>query len=161
MSKKIPLIKLSETEQEYLRNYVNTGKRSARSIKRAQVLLQSHSGQAVEQIAEWTGVCKGTVYNIRDRYQEGGLEGALKEKPRSGQPRKLNLEQEARLTVLACSDAPGGYERWTVRLLADKVVELGIVESIGRETVRQFLKKTNSGPGARSAGASGSPRASI
>lgn len=161
MSKNRAPIPLSETELEYLRNYINTGKRSARSIKRAQVLLQSSSGQSVERIAERAGVSKGTVSNIRSRYRKAGLVAALQEEPRPGQPCKLNLEQEARLTVLACSEAPAGHERWTVRLLADKVVELGIVEHIGRETVRQFLKKTNSSPGARSAGALGGPRASI
>jgi transposase len=109
------------------------------------------------EISARVGVSPATVYNIRHRYEAEGVRAALEERPRSGQPRKLNLEQEAQLTVLACSDAPVGHARWTIRLLADKVVELGIVEHIAPETVRQFLKKTNLSLGASSSGVSASP----
>lgn len=157
MPKQLPPLSLSETEQSYLHEYVNRGKRAARAIKRAQILLHSHAGKSVRDISEQVGVVPATVYNIRHRYQAEGISAALEERPRSGQPRKLNLMQEAQLTVLACSDAPEGHARWTIRLLADRAVEVGIVEQIAPETVRQFLKKTNLSPGASSGGASANP----
>jgi transposase len=82
-----------------------------------------------------------TVGRIRQRFVEEGLEAALKDRPRPGQRRKLSGKQEARLIALACSSPPQGRARWTLRLLADKVVELGLTESICHETVRQVLKK--------------------
>lgn len=154
MPQRLPRLVLSESDQRYLHEYINKGKRSARAIKRAHVLLQSAEGRSVPEISTEVGVSAATVYNIRHRYEAEGIEAALAERPRSGQPRKLKLEQEAQLTVLACSDAPVGHARWTIRLLADKAVELGIVEHIAPETVRQFLKKTNLNPGASSSGVS-------
>ena len=153
----LPPLSLSDTEQSYLHEYVSRGKRSARGINRAQILLRSHAGQSVSEVSQQVGVSPATVYNIRHRYEAEGVVAALEERPRSGQPRRLNLEQEAPLTVLACSAAPVGHARWTLRLLADQAVELGIVEQIAPETVRQFLKKTNSSLGASSGGVSVNP----
>jgi transposase len=112
-------------------------------IKRAQILLHSHAGKKPQEIASWLNTCLSTVYNVRQRYLDEGFDGALHEKPRPGQPVKLDLRQEAAITVLACSDAPDGHARWTIRLLADWVVKAEIVDSIAPETVRRFLKKTN------------------
>ena len=143
MPKAIQPITLSDNEQTELRMIVNQGTRSARTIKRAQILLNSHADKTPQEIAAWLGTCLGTVYNVRQRYLSEGLAGALYEKPRPGQPVKLNLRQEAEITVLACSKAPDGHARWTIRLLADRVVQAEIVDSIAPETVRRFLKKTN------------------
>lgn len=143
MPKAIPPITLSETEQSELRMIANQGTHSARMIKRAQILLHSHAGKQPAEIAAWLEVAVGTVYNVRQRYLNEGLSGALHEKPRPGQPRKLDLRHEAAITVLACSDAPPGHARWTVRLLTDHVVKAEIVDSIAPETIRRFLKKTN------------------
>ena len=154
MPKLLPPITLTADDRTYLQRYVRTGQRSARAIKRAQILLQSDAGGSVAAISEQVGVAPGTVYAIRHRYEAEGVVAALEERPRSGQPRKLSLAQEAHLTVLACSAAPEGHTRWTIRLLADKAVEVGIVEHIAPETVRQFLKKTNSSPGVSNTGAS-------
>lgn len=154
MPKLLPPLTLTADDRTYLQSYVRTGQRSARAIKRAQILLQSDAGGSVAAISEQVGVAPGTVYAIRHRYEAEGVVAALEERPRSGQPRKLNLTQEAQLTVLACSDAPAGHARWTIRLLADKAVEVGIVEHIAPETVRQFLKKTNLNLGASSSGVS-------
>lgn len=82
-----------------------------------------------------------TVAVTRQRYMEEGLEGALNEKPRPGKPPKLSGREEAMLTAIACSDPPEGHNRWSVRLLADRLVELDIVDSISREAVRKYLKK--------------------
>ena len=143
MPKAIQPVTLSDSEQTELRMIVNQGTHSARTIKRAQILLHSHAGKKPGEIADWLGLALGTVYNVRRRYLCEGLPGALYEKPRPGQPIKLDLRQEAAITVLACSDAPAGHARWTVRLLADCVVKAEIVDSIAPETIRRFLKKTN------------------
>jgi len=136
-------IELTTEEEAYLKRYVSQGKRSARAIKRAHLLLYRHAGQSPQESAEWAGVSLATVYNVCHRYQAEGVEAALEERPRSGQPRKLQLHHEAALTVLACSEPPDGQARWSVRLLHDKAIELGIVEDVGRDTIRLFLKKTH------------------
>ena len=84
----------------------------------------------------------GTVYNVKRRYQQEGLEAALREKPRSGRPVEIDGTQRAKLTALACSTAPTGYARWTLRLLADKAVALGFVEHLSHNAVKESLKKT-------------------
>ena len=94
-----------------------------------------------------------TVSRVRQRFVEGGLERALNDRPRPGKQRKLDGKQEAHLVAVACSPAPEGHTRWTLRLLAGKVVELDLADSICRETVRQVLKKTNSSRGRRRNGA--------
>lgn len=140
-------IELSDEDKHYLDSYVSQGKRSARGIKRAQVLRRRHAGQSPQDTAHAVGVSVGTIYNICRRSRAQGVCAAVEEKPRSGQPPKLSLRQEAELTVLACSEAPMGHGHWSVRLLCDKAVELQIVDSVGRETIRQFLKKMNSSRG--------------
>lgn len=139
----LPPLKLSTEEQAYLKSFMNRGKRSARAIKRARVLHYRHADKSPKETSALAGVSRSTVYNICERYQHEGLVAALREKARPGQPPKLDLRCQAELTVLACSKAPTGHARWTVRLLADKAVELEIVDHIAPETIRQFLKKTN------------------
>ena len=95
-----------------------------------------------------------TVGRVRQRFVEGGLERALNDLPRPGQRRKLAGKQEAHLVAVACSAAPEGHTRWTLRLLADQVVQLELTDPSSRETVRQVLKKTNSSRGGRRSGAS-------
>lgn len=161
MPKLSPPIQLTNDEVNELNQFINTGQRSARAIKRAQILLHSHGGKTPAQICEVVATSVPTVYNVRQRYRTAGLLAALTEKPRSGQPRRLSCEDEAALTVLACSDAPDGRARWTVRLLTDKAIEIGLVERVGRETIRHFLKKMPSSPGSSNAGASGDPMVNI
>lgn len=147
MPKRIPPIQLTNDEIVYLNQFINTGKRSARAMKRAQILLHSHAGKTPAQICEMMSTSLATVYLTRQHYQQVGVQAAIEEKPRPGQPRRLSSEQEAALTVLACSEAPDGRAQWSVRLLADKAVEIGIVERVGRETIRRFLKKMRSNRG--------------
>ena len=99
--------------------------------------------RSLKRYAAWLDISVATVYNIRQRYRQEGLVSALAEKPRPGQPVKLDLRRQAAVTVLACSQAPAGHARWTIRLLADQVVKAEIVDSIAPETIRRFLKKTN------------------
>jgi transposase len=103
--------------------------------------LLSDEGLEDDEIAETLKVSKSTVCRIRKRYCEGGLDFALQEKPRSGAPNKIDGRVEAQLTLLACSDPPEGRSRWTVRLLADRLVELEVVDSISHMSVQRLLKK--------------------
>jgi putative transposase len=143
MPKASRVMTLSENERTELRMITSQGTHSARTIKRAHILLHSDAGKQPQEIAAWLDIAVGTVYNVRQRYLSEGLPGALYEKPRPGQPIKLDLRQEAAVTVLACSAAPPGHARWTIRLLTDHVVKAEIVDSIAPETIRRFLKKTN------------------
>lgn len=155
MSKKKFIVSLSDENRQALQIYVNTGSHSARSIKRARILLLADQGVNDPAIARQIGTCQATVFNIRRRYCTEGVKAVLHEKPRSGAPRKFSGRDEANLTVLACSNPPGGYQRWTVRLLADRLVRLEAVESISHMTVQRLLKKTTSNPGKSSNGVFG------
>jgi putative transposase len=95
-----------------------------------------------------------TIFNIKRRFLSQGLDAALYDRPRSGKPPKINGTARARITALACSKAPAGHARWTLRLLADKAVEFGFCESISHETVKEVLKKTGSSHTAKGRGAS-------
>ena len=146
MPKKKYLVDLSSDECEELRQLVKRGKHSSRKVTRARILLLASTGSTDEQIV--AALCCGinTVERTRRRFVEESLE-CLKERPRRGQARKLTGKQEAHLVAVACSTPPTGRARWTLQLLADKVVELKFTDSIARETVRQALKKTNLNPG--------------
>lgn len=113
----------------------------ARQFKRAMILLKANEGLTDAQIISAVDVSRPCIERIRKRFVEGGLERALNEDPRPGQRRKLDGRVEAQLITIACSQAPEGHDHWTMRLLAGKLVELRVVESILHETVRQTLKK--------------------
>jgi transposase len=147
MSKTIHKVSLTDPEVALLQNYVATGVHSARSIRRAQILLAAHHGQSDPWIATHVQVSKATVYNIRRRYCQDGVEAALNERPRPGAPRKLDGRGEARFTAIACSQPPDGRQRWTIRLLADKLVAVQLVDSVSPASVQAWLKKTGSNPG--------------
>ncbi len=146
------MIRLTDEQRSELLSIVNKGEHNARLIKRANILLLSDKGRTAPQIVENLSISEQTVYNIRKRFVQEGLESALHEKPRPGGKRKFQIEQEAHLIALACSDPPEGRERWTLRLLTEKIVELDVLDSVGRETVRRTLKKTFLSPGRRSDG---------
>lgn len=147
MPKKINHIILSNDEALQLRRYVQGGHKSARAINRARILLFADLGMTDDEIADTLGVGLATVYRIRKRYHEVGWEKALQEYPRSGAPSKIDGRVEATLTMLACSDPPEGYGRWTLQLLADKLVELQVIDSISLPTISSVLKKMNSSLG--------------
>ena len=106
------------------------------------------------QIAAALDVSQRTVYGVKRRYADGGLDDVLLDRVQVNRFRKLDEKGEAHLIALACSDAPEGHDHWTLQLLADRMVELGVVESLSHETVRLKLKKTSSSRGASSSGAS-------
>ncbi|MGD8753099.1 MAG: helix-turn-helix domain-containing protein [Anaerolineales bacterium] len=137
------LINLSDAERHELLELTRKGELKARKMKRALILLKADEGLSDPQIMAAIHVSRPTVERIRKRFVEGGLERALNEDPRPGQKRKLDGRGEAQLIALACSQAPDGHEHWTLRLLADKLVQLEVVDSISYETVRRTLKKTS------------------
>jgi len=144
---KLYRVKLTPEERVQLTELVSKGKAAARTLTHARVLLKADEGVAGprlsdEAIAEALDVNRSTVERVRTRCVEEEFEAALRPRP-SGQvhPRKLDGVQEAHLVTLACSPAPNGRGRWSLRLLADKLVELEIIDGISHETVRQTLKK--------------------
>jgi len=157
MSEKRHRIRLSQQDHQALIKLVNTGKEKARKITRARILLLSDEGaygaaRPDEQIAEAL-ISLSFVASTRRRFCLAGMGNPLNDKPRPGQPPRLSGRQEAQLTALACSKPPEGHTAWTLRLLADRMVELRIVQRLSHETVRQALKKTTSSRGKRSSGA--------
>lgn len=144
-------VKLTEEEREQLRTITRAGQQSARVIARAQILLWSDEGKQDKEIIEWLNCAPMTVSSTRERWVR---EKRLEDLPRRGLKRMLDAKQESLLVALACSDAPEGRSEWTMQLLADKLVELKVVDSISDETVRRTLKKTNLNHGKRNSGAS-------
>jgi transposase len=146
-------VHLMDEDREKLQKYIRQGKSSARSQTRGRILLMSDSGRSDSEIVEALGVSKSTVARIRMRYCQKGLEFALNEKPRSGAPQKIGGRVKAQIVMIACSKPPEGRSKWTMRLIAGKLVELGIVDSISHMSVQRELKKTNSSRGKGCSGA--------
>ena len=136
------IVDLSSDERDQLLTLISRGKPSARKVTRARILLKADEGLIDRAIASALNTSVATVEQIRQRFVEGGLVQALNERPRPGQRRKLEGAANAYVIATACSDAPEGHRRWTLRLLADQVVALGLVDSVSHETIRQVLKKT-------------------
>ena len=143
-------VELTDDERQWLLEFIGRGEAPAREQTRARVLLKADEGPAGpswpdDRIAEALELSSGGVAGIRRRYPERGMEGTVKRKlPDREYETKLDGEQEAELIRLACSEAPEGRSRWSLRLLADEMVELNVVEELSHETVRQTLKKTSS-----------------
>jgi transposase len=135
-------IELSTDELCSLKTTLRRGATPARAQTRARVLDLLHREQQPAAIAMTLGLSVQTVFNIKRRYLTEGFEAALQDKPRSGKPPRIGGEARAKLTALACSGAPDGHARWTLRLLADRAVKLGFVDSISHNAVKQILKKT-------------------
>jgi putative transposase len=135
-------VKLSKADRDYLTSLVAKGKLSARKFKRATGLLELDRGKTLQAVAETLGVDYNTVAAWRNNYKEQGLK-CLEEAPRSGRPVEIDGKQRAKITALACSEAPEGHARWALRLLADKVVELGYCKQISHTQVGKILKKMN------------------
>ena len=152
MSKQALPFALSDADQITLAQLVAKGKESARKLNRARALQFSHQGQRPQQVSQLLGLSVPTVYNIRKRYREAGLERALTEKKRPGQPRKVTPQVEAEITAIACSEAPDGSVRWTVGLINERLVKLDI--HINDESVRLALKKVALNPGSKNNGVS-------
>ena len=147
MANKKYVVDLTEEERTFLLHFINQGTQSARKLKRAHILLLAHEGKTDREIAEALHTSTPTVQRTRRRFVEGGLDRALNEDPRPGARKKLDEKGEALLETLAKSEPPEGRKRWTLQLLADRLVELKVVDSISHETVRQVLKKATQAMG--------------
>lgn len=143
MPRKMYHINLSDEERQKLLDMTRKGEIKARKFKRAMILLKADEGLTDQQIIAALNVSRPCVERIRKRFVVDGMERALNEDPRPGQKRKLDGRAEATLIATACSDAPEGHEHWSLRLLAGKLVQMGVVEAISHETVRRTLKKTS------------------
>ncbi len=146
-------VTLTPEERDELSALVSKGRAAARALTHARILLKTDEADSAPN---WTdaAVCEAldvglcTVMRVRERFVEEGLDAALRPRPSpQARPRKLDGHLEAQLITLACSEAPEGRSRWSLRLLADRFVQLGHVEDLSHETVRQTLKKTKSSPG--------------
>ena len=154
MARTAQLIKLSNDERSSLTTILRRGTTPARVHTRARVLDLFHRQRHPDEIAATLGLSTQTIFNIKRRYLADSLETALYDRPRSGRPPRIDGTARAKITALACSKAPAGHARWTLRLLADKAVEFDFCESISHETVKEVLKKTASNHTAKGRGAS-------
>jgi Winged helix-turn helix len=133
-------ITLSETDRSRLHTCIHIGRTSARCRTRAQVLLKLAEGWSVAEVCRAFEVCHNTAVCVRTRFAEGGVDAVLSEKRQARYRQALTGAQQAHLVAIACSPVPDGHDHWTLRMLASKAVELGFVEKISPETVRQALK---------------------
>ena len=148
------LVNLTDDERTRLQAMLNKGTGPARPLTRARILLAADRNDPDETIAYALHVHRTTVAAVRKRCVEGGLEAALHDRVRPGAQRKLDGAQEAFVIALACTEAPEGRARWTMQLLADQLVTLGVVDTISDDCVRETLKKTTSSRGSAKNGAS-------
>jgi transposase len=147
------IVRLTQDEGAHLVRLISAGQAPARKLTHARILLKADQGPdgpgcTDEEIVEALAVGEVTVWRVRKRYVEEGLEAALNHRhPKNHRPRRLDGDQEAHLIALACSEPPEGRDRWTLRLLAGRMVELEYTERVSYETVRVTLKKTHSSRG--------------
>ena len=134
-------IELEETEEKLLKNFVKKGRKSARGLTRARILLLANQRKGDTEIAEILGVGRNTIWRIKKRYLEEGLESALRDKPRSGQPKKYTERHEAEIIAQACTKSPDGRKRWSLTLLTEEMRKKEGFETINRESIRLILKK--------------------
>lgn len=138
-------VTLTDDHRTYLRNLIKKGSLPAKTYKRALALLELDRGRTFTEVAKIVGAVYQTVSTWAQKYRDSRL-AFLTDKPRPGRPTVIDGLQRAKVTALACSEPPEGYERWSLRLLADKAVELKLVDAISYGEVRLILKKTNSSP---------------
>ena len=144
MARQTQFIQLADEERRSLKTLFRSGKGANRLQTRARILHLLDREVRPPEIAQTLSCGIATVYNVKRRYESEGLESALSDKARSGRPQRIDGRARAKLTALACSAAPAGHARWTLRLLADRTVKLGFVETISHNAVKEILKKTGS-----------------
>lgn len=147
-------VALSPEQERTLQGMTMKGSGKARVMTRARILLMAHRGVSDSEIKETLGISVQMVQATRKRFALGGLDAALFDAPHTGRPAKFDGKDRAAITALACSEAPEGHARWSLRLLAEKAVELNLVDHIAPSTVLYMLKKTRSNRTAKGSGAS-------
>ena len=135
---------LPDDAKRSLKQMLKKGIHPTRTLTRARILLRLDEGTRPRHIAQELDVAEATVYNVRGKAETHGWQAATFDAPRSGRPPEITPEARAQITALACSEPPTGYSQWSLRLLADRSVELGFVDEISHEGVREILKKTGS-----------------
>lgn len=135
-------VQLSPSDREYLETLISQGEQTAKAYRRALALLELNRGKTYTEVSETVRVTTATLSGWAAKYLESGLE-VLQDQPRSGRPIEIDGKQRAKVTALACSAPPEGYAQWSLRLLADKAVELGYCEHISHTEVGEVLKKTS------------------
>ena len=140
-------IKLSGKEIKYLNDFVKRGRKSARKMTRARVLLLINQKESDTDIAKTFNIGRSTVWRIKKRYREEGLQSALTDKPRPGQPKKYTAKHEAEIIATACTESPPGSKRWSLQLLTLELRKKNGLETINHETIRLILKKAKQNPG--------------
>ena len=141
---------LTDSERKALHAFVSSGRKSARHITRARILLLADAGKTDREIIDLLGVSRPPVSSMRKKYAQGAFDhilDLLPDDPRSGRPIQVDSGVEAHIAMIACSDPPEGAARWTLHLIADQLVKLAVVDTISHERVRQALKKTASNRG--------------
>ena len=136
-------ITLPTNDYTHLQKFIKPGKKTGKELERAYVLLALHDNKPYNNIENYYHVNRTTIWRIAESFKKEGLDNALKDKPRSGQPKKYTDRHEAEIIALACSNSPKGRKRWTIRLLTKHLQKIKGLENINRETVRLTLKKTN------------------
>ena len=134
-------IKLTEKEVEYLNDFVKMGRKSARELTRAHILLLVNDGKKEIEIKDTLRISRATVSNTKKKYREESLQSALTEKPRSGQPKKYTEKHEAEVIAQACTESPDGRKRWTLTLLTEEMRKKDGFGTINKESIRLILKK--------------------
>jgi putative transposase len=147
MSRPAQPVSLSAADHTLLTAIIKKGTHKSRTITRARALLLMGAGKSRLVVQAEAGIAATQYFRLKQRYLSAGLPQALQERARSGQPLKVTAELEARITSLACSDAPEGAARWTLSLLQETVVSLEYVAAISDESIRKVLKKASSNPG--------------
>lgn len=136
-------LKLKPKDREFLINLTKTGNRNSREFERAYILLALEKGKKHEEITEFYNVSRITIWRVKSKYLKAGVQEAIKDEPRPGQPIKYSETEQAEIIAMACSNAPDGRARWTLRLLEKTLKKHKGMDTINRETIRLMLKKTN------------------
>jgi len=137
------VLKLKPKDREFLINLTKTGNRNSREFERAYILLALDKGKKHEEITEFYNVSRITIWRVKSKYLKAGVQEAIKDEPRPGQPIKYSETEQAEIIAMACSNAPDGRARWTLRLLEKTLKKQKGMGTINRETIRLMLKKTN------------------
>jgi transposase len=146
------MVELSEEERQEVEGFIRRGKANARTLTRAHVLLKDAEGWTIARLSETFHISAATVSNIRQRYRAGGINAVLTDKKQQNRRRALSGAAEALLVAVACSPVPDGHDHWTVRMIRDKLVEMGVVDGVSHGTVHNAMKKMNLSPGSGSSG---------
>ena len=148
------MIQLRDEERQEIEGFIRRGKANARTLTRAHVLLKDAEGWTIAQLSATFNVCPATVSNIRKRYRQGGVNAVLTDKVQQKRRRALSGTAEVMIVAVACSPVPDGHDHWTVRMIQDKIIEMGVVDQVSRGTVHNAMKKMNLSPGSASSGVS-------